>query len=40
MLLTQGCGTRCAIGLLRNIEHKLDLTRPDDHGENTNKRYN
>ncbi len=23
-------GTRCAIGLLRTLRHKLDLTRPDE----------
>ncbi len=34
-------GTRCAIGLIAYIEHKLDLTRPDEITEKTRiKRYN
>ncbi len=29
-LLTHDHGTRCAMGLIAYIEHKLDLTRPDE----------
>ncbi len=35
MLLTQDHGTRCAIGLLCNIEHKLTSIRPDEITEKT-----
>ncbi len=40
MLLTKRIMGRVRDRLVHYIEHKLDLTRPDDHGERHRQRYN